>query len=377
MRLWRADVPLADVEYLAGLYSRNRPVATWIGLGLQRRRWGGRNVRCIDALCALSGNLGLPGGGANFGPVRQRGLDGSLLAPATGRSIAAPTFGRDLAALSDPPVRFVYIHGANPVCQLADSQSVAAALLGVDFTVVADAFMTDTAACADLVLPVTLMLEEDADVVGSFGHHHVARARKAVEPPAGVREDVWIVRQLSRRLKRPDDPLLADPPAALEKLCRGWFTGSENYARNPAQDPVPFAQAFPTLSGKMNLVTELPDLVPALDGYPLVFMTPKTRRYQQSQIRPEEQGGPPRCRVHPQAPGVQGMLDGARARVVSPVGSLDVVVQLESGLRRDVCVVVQGRRGINALVAAQSTDLGDCTAFYDQRVRIEPCVPSS
>jgi anaerobic selenocysteine-containing dehydrogenase len=127
----------------------------------------------------------------------------------------------------------------------------------------------------------------------------------------------------------------------------------------------------------MSLVTELPQDLPAEEGYPLVFMTPKSRRYQQSQVRPEEQAGPLRCRVHPDAPGVEGMLDGARARVVSPVGSLDVVVQLDSGLRRDVCVVVQGRRGVNALVAARSTDVGDCTAFYDQRVRIEPCAPSS
>jgi anaerobic selenocysteine-containing dehydrogenase len=339
----RADVPLKDVEYLADLYSQNRPVATWIGLGLQRRRWGGQNVRCIDALCALSGNLGVPGGGANFGPGRK--------------------------------VRFVYIHGSNPVCQLADSQGVAEALSGVDFCVVADAFMTDTAACADLVLPVTLMLEEDADIVGSFGHHHVARARKVVEPLPGAREDVWIVEQLNRLLGRLEDPLLSDPQAALLKLCRRWFTGSEPWGKNPAQDPVPFAQGFSTPSGKMSLVTGPPGGVSAREDYPLVFLTPKTRRYQQSQIRPEEQAGPLCCRVHPAAPGVEGMLDGARARVVSPVGSMDVVIRHDSGLRRDVCVVIQGRRGVNALVASQATDLGECTAFYDQPVRIEPCAP--
>lgn len=141
------------------------------------------------------------------------------------------------------------------------------------------------------------------------------------------------------------------------------------------QDPVPFAQGFKTLSGKMNLVTGLPGEIPAREGYPLLFSTPKTRRYQQSQIRPGEQAGPLDCRVHPDAPGVQGMLDGDRARVVSPVGSMDVVIRHDSGLRRDVCVVIQGRRGINALVAARATDLGECTAFYDQRVRIEPCAP--
>jgi anaerobic selenocysteine-containing dehydrogenase len=374
----RADVAVSDVEYLAGLYADSWPVATWVGLGMQRRLSGGRNLRCIDALGVLSGNLGVPGGGVNFGPGRRRGLDRSILAPVTGRRITAPTFGRDLPALKDPPARFVYVHGANPVCQFADSRSVAAALESVDFTVVADAFFTDTAACADLILPVTLMFEEDVDVVGSFGHHHVARVGKVAEPPPGAREDVWIAWQLSRRLGRAEDPLLMDPGAAVEKMCRRWFEGSsDRYVRNPVQDPVPFAEIFPTPSGKMSLVTELPDTVPSLDGYPLIFMTPKTRRYQQSQLLPGEQEGPPRCRVHPAAPGASGILDRARARVVSPVGSLDVLVQLDSELRRDVCVVISGGwlqfgRSVNALVAAQSTDVGDCTAFYDQRVRIEP-----
>jgi anaerobic selenocysteine-containing dehydrogenase len=169
--------------------------------------------------------------------------------------------------------------------------------------------------------------------------------------------------------------LLSDPQAALLKFCRRWFTGSEPWGKNPAQDPVPFAQGFSTPSGKMSLVTGPPGGVSAREDYPLVFLTPKTRRYQQSQIRPEEQAGPLCCRVHPAAPGVEGMLDGARARVVSPVGSMDVVIRHDSGLRRDVCVVIQGRRGVNALVASQATDLGECTAFYDQPVRIEPCAP--
>jgi len=377
----RADVSVSDVEYLAGLYSGHRPVATWVGFGLQRRRFGGRNLRCIDALCALSGNLGVPGGGANFGPGRTRGLDRSMLAQPTGRSIAAPTLGRDLAALRDPKACFVYVQGTNPVCQFAGSRDVAAALEGAGFTVVADAFLTDTAACADLILPTTLMFEEDADVVGSFGHHHVARVRKVVEPPDGVREDVWIVGQLNRRLGRSEDPWLADPKSAVEKMSRSWFGDStEPYVKSHVQEPVPFAERFSTPSGKMNLVTDPPAEAPARDGFPLVFLTPKTRRHQHSQIRPDEQEQPPGCRVHPEALGMSGVADGARARVVSPLGGLEVRVIFDPGLRRDVCVVNSGgwlqfQRSVNALVAAHSTDLGECTAFYDQRVRIESCAP--
>ena len=119
---------MADVELLASIYSEQRPVATWIGWGLQRRASGGRNVRCIDALALLSGNVGIPGGGASFSSSRSRGLDKSLFAAPSGRRVRAACLGRDLAALADPPARFVYVSAANPVTQNPDSAATARAL---------------------------------------------------------------------------------------------------------------------------------------------------------------------------------------------------------------------------------------------------------
>ena len=94
----------------------------------------------------------------------------------------------------------------------------------------------------------------------------------------------------------------------------------------------------------------------------------------------EEQGEPANCYLHPKAAGVEQLRDGGYARVVSPCGEMRVRVRLDSGMRLDTCRVDQGGwlrfgRGVNALVADAPTDLGECTAFYDQRVRIEPCVP--
>ena len=174
-----AGASMEDVEFLAQLYSEERPVATWIGWGLQRRSGGGASVRAIDALGLLTGNVGIEGGGVNFTSWRRRGLAQNLLAQASGRTIATPSFARELGGLTDPPARFVYVCAANPVASWADSQATAHALRQAGFVVVADAFLTDTTRCADLVLPVKLMLEED-DVVGSYGHHHVARVQKAV-----------------------------------------------------------------------------------------------------------------------------------------------------------------------------------------------------
>ncbi|RLB57068.1 MAG: hypothetical protein DRI34_08210 [Deltaproteobacteria bacterium] len=370
-------VELADVEYLAGLYAGG-PVATHIGWGLQRRSSGGLAIRWIDALCALSGQVGTSGGGASYNPGRRRGLDTSLLARPSGRVVEASRFAEQLAALVDPPAHFVYLYGVNAVSQFADSQAVAAALRGAGLVVVAEAFLTDTAACADLVLPVSLMLEDEYDLVGSYGHHWVARARRAVDPPAGVKEDVEIVRLVRRRLGLADDPLLEDVAATLERMSRPWFNGDEPFTRNPCQPPVPFAERFATASGKVQLVGERPPAPPRPDPrYPLLLLSPKRRRFAHSQIPPGEMERPWPCLLNPRAPGLDEIPPGSRVRLVGELGAMEVKLLFREDLPRDLCLVPEGGwlaqdTAVNKLVAARATDLGGGTAFYDQQVRLEP-----
>ena len=377
----RAGTSMDDVEALAALYARSAPTATLVGWGLQRHGDGGTNLRCIDALGLLSGNVGRAGAGVNYTSSRARGLDRQLLSGAGGRTISAPHLGRDLAALRDPPAGFVYVASANPVTQCPDSRAVAAALRGAEFSVVADAFFTDTAEAADLVLPVALMLEED-DVVGSYQHHHVAVVRKVTEPPQEAQEDLWIVRELNRRLDRAEDPLLADPGATLARLTASWGLGDQGWRRNPAHDPVPFTHRFPTPSGKARLVTEVPWLhesttEPTEDTgeYPLIFITTSSRRWQTSQLPEQEQHGPAECTVHPDAAAAAGVEHGDLCRLESPLGSLEVQVRTERRMHPLACVVHRGgwlRHGrcVNVLVQARTTDLGQGAAFYHQRVRL-------
>lgn len=379
-RDWRGWAELAgtrgeDVETLAGLYRGRHPVATWVGWGLQRRRAGGASLRCIDALGLLTRNVGVPGGGVNFTSWRRRGLDLSMLAPATGRTVAVPTLAQDLVSLRDPPARFTYVCAANPVASFADSRAIAAALRRPGgFVVVADGFLTDTAECADLFLPVALMLEED-DAVGSYTHHHVARAHKVVEPPEGVRSDVWIVREIQRRLGRFDDPLLDDPERALERMIGPWFA-DQRTPRNPVQPDVPFAHRFPTVSGKARLLESAPPALPRDPSYPLLLLTPSSQAWQTTQQPEAAQRGAIECHAHPEAQGVAGLKDGDRARVISPRGELRVVMRLDAQLPRGMVVVHRGGslakgRAANAIVPAAATDVGEGTAFYDVGVRIE------
>ena len=159
-------------------------------------------MRFINALALLSGNVGRSGGGVYFHLHSYRNLDlGWIKGPGHKgrRAFHIATIGRDILAAQDPPVQMIWVNGANVVNQAPGALETARAFDRVAFKVVVDAFMNDTAERADLVLPCTLMLEQE-DVVGSFLHEYVQYAGAVVEPPAEARSDLWIVTELGRRL---------------------------------------------------------------------------------------------------------------------------------------------------------------------------------
>lgn len=164
---------------LADLYARS--AATVIGWGVQRHPCGGQNVRFIDALAWLTGNVGAPDTEVYFNLSSLRNLNLSWLPePPNSRSLRLPLLGSDLESAS-PRVEAVWISGCNIVNQAPDSKRLSELFSGLDFLVVVDAFMTDTAACADLVLPCALMWEQE-DVVGSSMHNFLQYATPFSRP---------------------------------------------------------------------------------------------------------------------------------------------------------------------------------------------------
>ncbi len=199
------DVPPAALDVLYEAYTASRPAATFIGAGLQRYRRGGENVRFINALALLSGNVGRPGGGVYFHLHSFRNLDlGWLKGPGHKgrRGFHIATIGHDILKAADPPVRLIWVNGANVVNQAPNARETARAFDQVPFKVVVDAFMNDTAARADLVLPCALMLEQE-DVIGSFLHEYVQYVSAVCAPPPEARTDLAIVTALGRRLEPP------------------------------------------------------------------------------------------------------------------------------------------------------------------------------
>lgn len=374
-----ADIEPPQLQALAATYAAG-PTTSLIGWGLQRRRHGAATIRSIDALAAVSGNLGIAGGGASFYYVRRDAYDFSFSdGYEPPRTIPEPLFGQGILDASDPPVRMAYVWGANPVAMLPDSEKIARALRTREFTVVVDPFLTDTAQCADLVLPTTTFLEED-DFIGSYGHHFLHEVRPVVDAPDGVLSDHEIFRRLSRRLGIADG-FDMDASAWKDRLLRklkkagvGREAFDAGAVANPFASRVLFEdRKFGTPSGKVNLLTELHEELrsPAKVGMRLTAVS--TRKSQASQWPAGAQVGPATATVNPIA--AEGFVDGDTVRLSSDKGELTVKLKFDSQQRSDVLLMEKGGwhsagRSANSLIEAELTDDGECAVYYDEIVSV-------
>ena len=378
-----AGVPVESLVAVADAYAQG-PAALLIGWGLQRRRNGSATVRVLDALAAISGNLGIAGGGVSYYFKRRGAFDlsfarGSEVAP---RLLPEPLLGPAILAAANPPVRVLWITAANPVAMLPESRTVARALETRELTVVVDSFLTDSARCAHIVLPTTTMLEED-DLLGAYGHHWLIESRPVVPPPAGVKTDYVIIQELARRTGLADEfsadvdtwkrrilHRVADKGASLDDLRRGPV-------RNPlAADLLYVDRRFPTSTGRVNLIHRVDvQPTPVTDERPLLLMALSTAAAQASQWPAAAQQGPATAAVHPEM--ASGFHDGQTARLESEIGEMMVVLKFDSRQRRDVVLMDKGGwlsagRCANVLVPAQVTDAGGCAVYYDTPVRLLP-----
>lgn len=374
-----ADVDEEVAEDLARRLHQG-PTTILVGWGMARRHNGGAIVRAIDALGAITGNVGRRGAGVSYYFQRRRAFRAPPRPPAP-RTIVEPLFGAGVLEATDPPIRGVFIQAGNPVAMLPDAGLIAEALRTRELVVVVDPFLTDTTRLAHVVLPCATLLEAD-DLVGAYGHHHIGASTPVVPPPEGVKTDLEIFQALADRLGF-SDALSADPRTFKEQLLRDDLRAAgvtlarleREIVRNPLAPTIAFeGRRFATEDGKAHLVTEAPPATVDDEDYPLFLMslsTPKSQCSQWSKGAPEVA----EVTVHPAS--AAGHADGARARLASRLGALAVIVRHDPRQRRDVAIVPKGGHyfagaSANAITRAALTDLGEGGALYDERVRLLP-----
>ncbi|WP_273123487.1 molybdopterin-dependent oxidoreductase [Bacillus weihaiensis] len=200
----KTEITYESIQYLAGIYS-NGPTSTYLGLGMQRFANGGNTIRLIDALIALSGNVGVAGGGSNFGNI-QVGKNFNMSAltlphkAAASRHFTMMKQAEGIIEAVNPEIKMAFVTCGNPLVQVPDSNKVREAFESIETLVVVDHFLTDTAELADYVLPTTTVFEEEDIYYASMYHHYVNYGEKLVDPPGEAKSDLWIWTELAKRL---------------------------------------------------------------------------------------------------------------------------------------------------------------------------------
>jgi anaerobic selenocysteine-containing dehydrogenase len=376
-------VSLDDLERLYSLYAGSEPVATLYGWGLQRYLHGGENVRFINALALISGNIGRSGGGSyyNISSLRNVNLDWAYDSVMPGRrSFLLPIIGRSILEAAEPTVKMIWVNGSNIVNQAPDSQAIRKAFRSAEFIVVVDAFMTDTASLADMILPSTLILEQ-TDIVGSFLHNYVHYAAPVIDPPRGAQDDFWILTELGKRL---DPPIVM--PAADECLkasmnspyLENRFEEMKDKRFVKARRPsiVYEGLRFDHSDGLYRFPADLHDELQPLSDYPLRLLSLIRRDAIHSQIAPEKQAGLPKVWIAPDSSMFKAVDPKKDVFLVSPLGRLQVQLEALSGLHPETVIYRRGDwikcgGGVNQLIEARLTDMGNGSSYYSQYVRLE------
>jgi formate dehydrogenase alpha subunit len=216
-------VPGEKLVEAARLYATNSPAAICYTMGITQHSHGTDNVIAVANLAMLTGNIGKPGSGVN--PLRgQNNVQGACdvgalpnvytgyqavnnedarkkFETAWGVSLN-PTPGKTLTEIMplahEGKVKAMYLMGENPSLSDPDSSHVREAMERLEFFVVQDIFLNETALLADVVLPAASFAEKDGTFTNT--ERRVQRVRKAIEPVGDSRPDWWITCQIARRM---------------------------------------------------------------------------------------------------------------------------------------------------------------------------------
>ncbi|MEU8901362.1 molybdopterin-dependent oxidoreductase [Nocardia sp. NPDC048505] len=400
-------VPAAVITRLAQRIAGTPPVGIRAGMGLQRHAGGGNVLRLLACLSAVTGEWSRYGGGVSYSTdgyfgLNREALERNDLLRQPVRSLSMTRLGDTLTDPHlSPPVRVLFVYGANPVASAPGQADVIAGLSRTDlFTVVVDHFQTDTCDYADLVLPATMQTEH-LDIHDGYGHLYLAWNEPAVRPAGEALSTTEIFRRIARGLGLTEPSLYDSDLELAEQLMdsthpsldgvtvdslrtRGWQR--LNYPR----DFVPFADGFPTTSGKFEFPdaagfsARLAEELPEPDAsYPLTLLATASHYTLNSTFSNNDRlagkSGGTAVTMSAADAAARGIADGARVRVFNARGEFRTHATISDAVPAGVVAMVKGSwlkivggPTANATVPERDADLGGGAVFHDNSVDVRP-----
>ena len=410
---WAAAVtgiPVERIGALARRYATTRPAMILLGGSSMHKGangWqGGRAVACLPA---LTGNLGVPGGG--LGPRHGSAAHGQALASVVALDRRPPgdyvpnQMARVTEALLERRVRALLLLGTDMLSSFADAGRVAEGLALTDLVVSYDLFLNDTARqCADVVLPATSWLEETGC---KSTNTHLYLMPQVLEPPGETRSVTWILRELARRLGLAEFFPWQSDEGPIDAILDHPSTGHATVAALRAEGGIRALRIshvahpdlkFPTPSGKVEFYSEraqslqLPPLpvyeaLPA-SPYPLAFRQGRTLTafhgfYDHGRALPTlaEADPEPSLWISPEDAAQRGIEDGAAIRLYNERGEFRARARVTRKIPPGAVWMRDGWEGLNRLTSGLPSIPDDAVdlfgfsggqAAFDAMVEVAP-----
>jgi formate dehydrogenase alpha subunit len=356
-------IPAEDLKKAARLYGKAEVATIIYAMGITQHAAGTDNVKSIANLAMLCGNVGVEGGGVN--PLRgQNNVQGAC------DMGALPNVLPGYQSLSDPEiiekfeqawkvkmdpkpgltvteiwpaalrgkVKVLYIVGENPVASDPNASEVTAALKGLDFVVVQDIFMTETAKLAHVVLPAASSAEKEGTFTNT--ERRIQRVRQAFPPIGQARPDGQIVCELAERMGY--SMSYGSPEEIMEEIARLTpIYGGIHYSRLEEQGiqwpcttrdhpgtPYLHKDRFARGKGRFHPVEFIPPHELPDETYPFILSTGRVLHHYNSGTMTRKVPGlqslysEPLLEIHPEDAEEFGIEEGAMVKVSSRRGEL-------------------------------------------------------
>ncbi len=403
-------VPSEIIVEAARLYADNSPACISIGIALELQTNGFQTARAISIMQAICGNLDIAGGvlfapAAKFSSLKMK-RDETFSKPAVGQekyplfykyngNAQANIFARAVLDEKPYPLKAVLVAGSNPVLTWPNAGRVKKAFSSLEFLVVAENFMTETAKLADVVFPVGTFLSRDefCDFSGLKGFPRLSLSPKIIDEP--LMTDWELCRSLAvemgldqnfswrdeeESLNYRLEPLGINVDTLRQSLDHGYEykkTEGKKYLKG----------GFQTESGKVEIYAkelerygydplpvyhepaESPVSTPELfSEYPLILTSgARTMPYMHSRfhnipslrsLEPE-----PELEVHPRTAGNLEIVDGEHVLLESLRGRINIKVKITEDVLPGVIAIPHGWDEANANVLTDDEALDPVTGF--------------
>ena len=357
------------IEAAARLFGKANLGSIVYAMGITQHTTGTQNVLSLANLAILTGNVGKEGVGVY--PLRgQNNVQGScdmgalpnyypgyqLVDDKENRRKFSEFWGTELpekSGLTLPKImdaayhgeiKAMYIMGENPVLSDPDANHVTEALKNLDFLVVQDIFMTETAELAEVVLPACTFAEKDGTFTNT--ERRIQRVRKAITLRGNCKPDWEIIVALANKMGH-NWNYPGGPAAIIVEIARCTPSyGGINFERlenGGLQWPCPTVDhpgtpylhknTFTRGKGRFHVVEHLPAAEEPDEAYPLLLTTGRnlfqfhtgtmSRRSKLERMRPEEL-----MMIHPDTAGGYSIEDGDYVQVESRRGKVKTKVQV-------------------------------------------------